>query len=112
MPDRPSELNFGLIDSERESPVNENPSAATQSALPPGQTPPVHWLRALPEHGVILCTEHQTCYTPGKNLRLHTLRQHAVKGERTKEIDRWVEAQNVAAQVTCPPDYSPFIPGL
>jgi len=61
---------------------------------------------------VILCTEHQTCYTPGSNLREHLKRKHAVKGERAKEIESWVAAQNVAAEVTRPPDYSPFIHGL
>lgn len=70
------------------------------------------WLRPLPVYGVILCTQHRTCYTPGSNLRAHLFRKHAVKGQRAKEVEEWVTAQNIAAEVTFPPDESPFIHGL
>jgi hypothetical protein len=89
-------------------------SAPTTDENPPRltTTPPVQWLRPLAQYGVILCAEYQSCYTPGSNLREHLLRKHAVKGKRTKEIESWVAAQNIAVQVTHPPDNSPFIHGL
>jgi hypothetical protein len=79
---------------------------------PPNSTPLVRWLQPLPECGVVLCTEHQTCYTSGSNLPEHLLRKHSVKGGQAKEIASWVATQNIAAQVTSPPDNSPFIYGL
>jgi len=86
MSDSVSRLEFGSLDSSGGSIVDDNGPGTGEPALQRNQTPLVQWLRPLPEYGVILCAEHQTCYRPGENLREHLLRKHAVKGERAKEI--------------------------
>ena len=48
------------------------------------------WLRVYAQFGVLLCTTHQTCFTPGINLHRHNRDRHAVKGQRTKDIESWV----------------------
>ena len=78
--------------------------AATSTA------PPTAYLRALPLYGVILCTEHRSCYT--ENLRRHLTKRHAVKPRLWKEIETWINTQNIAATVSQPPDYTLLIPGL
>ena len=87
MPERPSEPRLNSPDSRRGSIVDEDVPEAGENAPQPTPIPPVQWLRPLSEYGVILCTEHQTCYTPGSNLREHLLRKYAVKGERAKEVE-------------------------
>ena len=73
--------------------------------------PPVAYLRALPLYGVILCTEHRSCYTV-QNLRRHLTEKHAVKPRLWKEIETWIDTQNIAAAVSQPVDYIPLIPRL
>ena len=80
-------------------------SAATSTA------PLAAYLRALPCYGVILCTEHRSCYTI-QNLKRHLIEKHAVKPGLWKDIQTWIETQNIAATVSQPADYTPFIPGL
>jgi hypothetical protein len=112
MSESPSQPSADEFDPSREPPVDEeepHPSVDTPRAA---LTPTFRWLRPLSEHGVILCTEHQTCYTPGSSLREHLLRKHSVKGQRAKEVENWVAAQKIAKIVTIPSDYSPFIHGL
>jgi len=111
MSESSSLLNSSSLHSERGS-VEDNSSVNAANAIRPDSPAPVTWLRALPQYGVVLCTEHQTCFTPGQNLRLHTLRKHALKGKLTKDVERWVHSQNIATTVTQPPDHSPFIHGL
>jgi hypothetical protein len=75
------------------------------------QTAPAAYLRALPSYGVLLCTEHQNCFTV-KNIRRHLSEKHAVKVKLWKDIQTWIETQDIADAVSHPSDYSPFIPGL
>jgi hypothetical protein len=86
-----------------------SPSALTVQQLI--DLPPVTYLQALPSYGVLLCTEHQTCYT-SQNLREHLKRKHAVRDKQAKEIKAWIEGQNIAEIPSQPPDYRLFIPGL
>jgi superfamily II DNA helicase RecQ len=72
---------------------------------------PVTYLRALPQNGVILCTEHQNCYTI-QNIHRHLHEKHAVKAQLWKDIKTWIQAQDIAEAVSHPLDYSPFIQGL
>jgi hypothetical protein len=77
----------------------------------PPTTSPFLWLTTLSEYGVILCTNHQRCYTP-RNIREHLLRGHSVFGERYKAVEAWIQTQNIAPEVREPADGSPFIHGL
>ena len=92
--------------------VDENVSGADENPVAPSPIPPVPWLRPLSAYGVMLCTEHQSCYTPGTNLREHLKRKHSVSVERAKEIITWLATQNLSATVIQPPDHTLFIPGL
>jgi hypothetical protein len=100
MATNPSSPNFSTPELERGSSMSE-----TAQARPAG------YLRALPQYGVILCTEHQCCYTL-QSLSEHLKRSHSVKGKQAKQIKSWAAEQNIATEVTTPPDYSPFIHGL
>ena len=92
--------------------MHENQSPATQNSLQAEPRPPVRWLRPLKEYGVILYTEHQTCYTPGSNLREYLKRQHNTKSLLAKEITSWVALQNLVAEITLPVDNSLLIHSL
>lgn len=94
--------------------VPSSPSFSSASILVDeqrGSDPPVRYLRALPQYGVLLYTEHQTYYTP-QNIREHLLRKHAIKGKLAKEIQVWIKSQEIIEVELCPLDYSLFIPGL
>lgn len=112
MPNSLSELTSNSFSPSRGSVVNNNIPDPHQNTRPSTPPPPVRWLQSLTTYGVILCTEHQTCYTPGKNLKEHLKRKHSITRERAKSIEEWVAAQNVAIEVTNPPDNSPLIHGL
>ncbi len=112
MPNGSSQLSFSFSGSRRGLVVDRNILETGETASITDSTPPITWLKSLPECGVLLCTEHQTCYIPGANLREHLLRKHFVKGEVAKEIQSWVVTQNVTAAVRFPADNSAFIHGL
>ena len=82
-----------------------------QLRAPISQTAPAAYLRALPSYGVVLCTEHRTCYTV-KNVRRHLSEKHAVKTKLWKDIETWLRTQDIVNAVSNPPDHSPFIAGL
>ena len=93
--------------SSMDSVIDAQRGSSTQTV----SAPPVRYLRALSQYGVILCTEHQHCYTL-KNLREHLLRKHAVKAKLWEEIQAWIATQNITDMVSRPPDYGPLISGL
>jgi hypothetical protein len=76
-----------------------------------GSAPPVRYLRAITQYGVILCTEHRTAYTP-QNILEHLRQAHSVKGTLKKVITEWLAQQHFARDVSNPRHYSAPIHGL
>jgi superfamily II DNA helicase RecQ len=91
-----------------------SPLSVAQSTTPilPNPAPsPVHYLRVLQQYGVILCTEHQRCFTPSK-IERHLQQNHHVPVHRRAPILQWINGQAIPSVVTHPTDYTPFITDL
>jgi hypothetical protein len=90
-----------------------SPSFSSSASVVDAQleSPPVTYLQAYSEFGVLLCSEHRCCYTPF-NYSEHLQRAHGLKGLLKKKVDEWVKSQNISDQVLRPSHYRARLPDL